>query len=311
MPLLKIGTRKSRLALWQTDHIIALLENAVPNLTCEKIFFVTKGDKTLDQPLPLIGGKGLFTWELENALLNNEIDLAVHSLKDLPVEEPTGLMLGAIVGRADARDDNLADMRHDHGQNQNAHHPATGVERPVVQLVHRRQRRAEHQPEGQAAHADFIRDDAVAEVHHRRDAADAIGPGGMTVRKNTYPRWRIGCERTVDSQVVRQRQAVDLDIQQLALASEHLVPGKSGAGEYRVIRSHDCDTIAPCVVLRGDGNFIELRRQLLVGGKLSPDGISGESPGQSGGSFLRQYAIPPSRPRLDRILGSARINLFD
>jgi hydroxymethylbilane synthase len=65
---------------------------------------VTHGDKTLDKPLPQIGGKGLFTQELEQALLDGRIHLAVHSLKDLPVEDSPGLMLGAIVGRADVRD---------------------------------------------------------------------------------------------------------------------------------------------------------------------------------------------------------------
>jgi hydroxymethylbilane synthase len=65
---------------------------------------MTKGDKTLDRPLPQIGGKGLFTWELEQALLEGRIHLAVHSLKDLPVEDGAGLTIGAIVGRADVRD---------------------------------------------------------------------------------------------------------------------------------------------------------------------------------------------------------------
>lgn len=99
-----IGTRTSKLALWQTRHIIALLEQAWPDVTCRTESFVTQGDKTLDKPLPQIGGKGLFTQELEQALLNGRIHLAVHSLKDLPVEDSPGLTLGAIVGRADVRD---------------------------------------------------------------------------------------------------------------------------------------------------------------------------------------------------------------
>ena len=99
-----IGTRGSQLATWQTNHIAHLLQTNWPTLTCHIQQFVTKGDKTLNQPLPQIGGKGLFTAELEEALRQGEIDLAVHSLKDLPVEEPTGLCIGAIVGRADVRD---------------------------------------------------------------------------------------------------------------------------------------------------------------------------------------------------------------
>jgi len=99
-----IGSRTSRLAMWQTRFIIAQLQQAWPALECQVEPFVTKGDKTLDQPLPQIGGKGLFTLELEQALLDGRIHLAVHSLKDLPVEDAAGLTLGAIAGRADVRD---------------------------------------------------------------------------------------------------------------------------------------------------------------------------------------------------------------
>ncbi len=99
-----IGSRISRLAMWQTRHIIDRLQQMWPGLECQVEPFVTKGDKTLDKPLPQIGGKGLFTLELEEALLDGRIDLAVHSLKDLPVEDAAGLTLGAIVGRADVRD---------------------------------------------------------------------------------------------------------------------------------------------------------------------------------------------------------------
>lgn len=101
---LTVGTRTSRLARWQTDHIVRLLEAAWPNLRCDVRPFVTKGDKTLDKPLPEIGGKGLFTAELESALREGEIDIAVHSLKDLPVENAPGLTLGAIASRADVHD---------------------------------------------------------------------------------------------------------------------------------------------------------------------------------------------------------------
>ncbi len=103
-PVLRIGTRTSRLARWQTEHVIARLSAAWPQLTCITVPFVTKGDKTLDKPLPEIGGKGLFTAELEAALNAGEIDLAVHSLKDLPVDDAPGLTIGAIPGRADVRD---------------------------------------------------------------------------------------------------------------------------------------------------------------------------------------------------------------
>lgn len=99
-----IGTRTSDLAMWQTNHIIDRLQARWPGLTCRLQPFITQGDKTLDKPLPVIGGKGLFTAELERALLAGEIHLAVHSLKDLPVEDSPGLTIGAITSRADVRD---------------------------------------------------------------------------------------------------------------------------------------------------------------------------------------------------------------
>lgn len=101
---LTIGSRTSNLAMWQTRHVIGRLQESWPTLDCTIEPFITKGDRTLDQPLPRIGGKGLFTLELENALREGRIDLAIHSLKDLPVDNAPGLTLGAIVGRADVCD---------------------------------------------------------------------------------------------------------------------------------------------------------------------------------------------------------------
>jgi hydroxymethylbilane synthase len=102
--LLKIGTRTSKLAMWQTDHIIDRLQKAWPGLECRVEPFMTQGDQILDKPLPQIGGKGLFTAELETALREGRIDIAVHSLKDLPVDDEPGLTLGAITSRAPVGD---------------------------------------------------------------------------------------------------------------------------------------------------------------------------------------------------------------
>jgi hydroxymethylbilane synthase len=99
-----LGTRGSQLARWQTDYVIGRLRAAWPDLDCQTRLFTTSGDRHLDRPLPEIGGKGLFTEELEIALRAAEIDIAVHSLKDLPIEEAPGLTLGAIPAREDARD---------------------------------------------------------------------------------------------------------------------------------------------------------------------------------------------------------------
>jgi hydroxymethylbilane synthase len=101
---LVIATRKSKLALWQSEHIKAELERAYPEMEVELKEMSTKGDKILDTPLAKIGGKGLFTKELEDAMLNQEAHIAVHSLKDVPMEFPEGLVLGAITKREDVRD---------------------------------------------------------------------------------------------------------------------------------------------------------------------------------------------------------------
>ena len=101
---LTAGTRGSSLALWQTNHVISALERAWPGLACHVKRFKTKGDKTLEVPLPQIGGKGLFTAELEHALRGGDIDFAVHSLKDLPTDPSPGLTLGAVTNRTNAQD---------------------------------------------------------------------------------------------------------------------------------------------------------------------------------------------------------------
>src|SRR5262245_31785924 len=101
---LTLGTRGSTLARWQTDWVAARLREAWPGLECVSRLFTTAGDRIVDKPLPEFGGKGVFTEELERALRAGEIDLAVHSLKDLPIEDSPGLTIGAVCARADARD---------------------------------------------------------------------------------------------------------------------------------------------------------------------------------------------------------------
>jgi len=98
------ATRPSALARWQTQWVIHALQTLHPTLECEEKIITTQGDKILDKPLPEIGGKGLFTQELESELLNGHVHCAVHSLKDLPVENPTGLTVGCIPVRAEMRD---------------------------------------------------------------------------------------------------------------------------------------------------------------------------------------------------------------
>ena len=101
---LRVGTRSSRLALWQTDHVVERLERIWPGLVIERVTMSTLGDRDTTRPLSRIGDKGLFTKDLEDGLRGGTIDLAVHSLKDLPTEAPAGLRLGAILAREDSRD---------------------------------------------------------------------------------------------------------------------------------------------------------------------------------------------------------------
>ncbi|MCB9459244.1 MAG: hydroxymethylbilane synthase [Anaerolineaceae bacterium] len=102
--VIRLGTRGSELARWQTNHVADLLRAAFPSLQTEEIIISTRGDQVLDTPLPLVGGKGLFTAELESSLRNGDIDFAVHSLKDLPTDDPDGLTIGAIPQRANPSD---------------------------------------------------------------------------------------------------------------------------------------------------------------------------------------------------------------
>lgn len=104
MEKLVIATRQSKLALWQSEYIKAELNKHYPEMQIELKTFSTKADKILDVPLAKIGGKGLFTKELEIALLNKEADIAVHSLKDVPVEFEDGFVLAALTKRFDPRD---------------------------------------------------------------------------------------------------------------------------------------------------------------------------------------------------------------
>ncbi|MBD9427117.1 hydroxymethylbilane synthase [Pseudomonas sp. PDM15] len=101
---IRIATRKSALALWQAEYVKARLEQAHPGLTVSLVPMVSRGDKLLDAPLAKIGGKGLFVKELETALLENEADIAVHSMKDVPMDFPEGLGLFCICEREDPRD---------------------------------------------------------------------------------------------------------------------------------------------------------------------------------------------------------------
>lgn len=101
---LTIATRESALAMWQAEHVRARLEALHPGTTVELLGLTTQGDRIVDRPLSAVGGKGLFIKELEAALRDGRADLAVHSLKDVPMDLPEGFVLGAITAREDPRD---------------------------------------------------------------------------------------------------------------------------------------------------------------------------------------------------------------
>jgi hydroxymethylbilane synthase len=116
---LRIATRESALALWQAEHIRARLVARYPGMVVDLLGLTTQGDRVVDQPLAAIGGKGLFIKELENAMDEGRADLAVHSLKDVPMEMPAGFVLASITAREDPRDAlvsekyaSLADLPH-------------------------------------------------------------------------------------------------------------------------------------------------------------------------------------------------------
>lgn len=101
---IKIGTRKSKLALAQTNMVVNEIKKNFPSINIEVVHFTTKGDKVLNKPLINIGGKGVFVTEIEDALLNKEIDLAVHSAKDLPLKLQDNLTISSVLKRGNYRD---------------------------------------------------------------------------------------------------------------------------------------------------------------------------------------------------------------
>jgi hydroxymethylbilane synthase len=102
--IIRIATRRSPLAMWQAEHVSALLTKLHPRLEVQIVGMTTKGDKILDAPLAKVGGKGLFVKELEQGMLEGVADIAVHSMKDVPVDFPEGLHLAVIMDREDPRD---------------------------------------------------------------------------------------------------------------------------------------------------------------------------------------------------------------
>jgi hydroxymethylbilane synthase len=137
MPL-RIATRKSPLAVWQAEYVAACLRAIDPALDVVLVKMTTQGDRILDTPLAQIGGKGLFVKELEDGLLRDEADIAVHSMKDVPAQLPEGLMLGAILEREDPRDAWISPRYPDLDSLPSGAHIGTASLRRQCQLLARR-----------------------------------------------------------------------------------------------------------------------------------------------------------------------------
>ncbi len=133
-----LGTRASALARWQTAYVGDLLRQAWPGLEVHTRVITTRGDQALDTPLPLMGGKGVFTAELEMALLNGEVDFAVHSLKDLPTETPPGLAIGAVPPRGQPGDALVSRAGYTLATLPQGAAVGTSSRRRAAQLLHRR-----------------------------------------------------------------------------------------------------------------------------------------------------------------------------
>ena len=136
---LRIGSRGSELALWQSNWVKAELNKHFPELKSEIITITTTGDKILDTPLSKIGDKGLFMKEIDQALLDGRVDLAVHSLKDVPTSIPSGLTIGAVSKREDAHDVFIAHPEKSYKKFEDLPHGAkvaTGSLRRKCQLLH-------------------------------------------------------------------------------------------------------------------------------------------------------------------------------
>jgi hydroxymethylbilane synthase len=134
----KIGTRGSRLALWQAQWVRSAIRRINPSLLIEIITIKTQGDKILDTPLAMVGGKGLFVKEIEEALIDRRIDLAVHSLKDMPADIPPGLCIGPIPERGNPYDVLISRSGRPLAQLRNGARVGTSSLRRAAQLLHQR-----------------------------------------------------------------------------------------------------------------------------------------------------------------------------
>ena len=178
---IRIGTRKSALALWQSEYVKSELQRLYPGVTVELVHFNTKGDRILNKPLAEVGGKGLFTAELEAAMHAGDIDIAVHSLKDMPTELPEGLTLGAISKREVPFDALVSPKYKTLDQLPEGARIGTSSLRRQAQLLHRRPEGLDGVVLAQAGLKRLGLDDRITQVFTADEMIPAVGQGALAI----------------------------------------------------------------------------------------------------------------------------------
>jgi len=242
---LTIGTRGSKLALAQTHWVSAQLREAHPHLTVNIEIIKTTGDRITDRPLSQIGGKGLFTKELEVALMDRTIDCAVHSLKDLPTELPDGLTLGAIPIRVDPRDVLVTN---------------DGVS---LQDLHA----------GAVVGTSSLR--RAAQLRHRRDDIEIVD-----LRGNIDTRVGRVRDGDIDAAILAKAgiQRLDLDVRAIPIEEPDIVPAPGQGALGIEVREGDEDTAAVLASIQNDAAAMEVTAErtclaILEGGCQVPLGV--------------------------------------
>ncbi len=261
---LTLGSRPSKLARWQTSHILDLLQAAWPGLSCQVVTLVTEGDKKLEHPLPEIGGKGVFTAELESALLSGEIDLAVHSLKDLPVDERPGLCIGAISERADARDVLVSASRRTLSQLPLGARVGTSSPRRSAQLLAVRPDLAILPLRG---NVDTRLRKALDAVRHEYDAIVLAAAGiqrlGLSQHVTEYLPFEVMLPDPGQGALAVQCRSGDIETQQLLAAVHHLPTAQAVTAERAFLSTLGAGCSAPVAAYAGFQNG-RLEMQAMV-----------------------------------------------
>jgi hydroxymethylbilane synthase len=247
-PTLRIGTRGSGLALWQARHVKHLISQANPDIITEIIVIKTTGDKNLASPLDEIGGKGVFVKEIEEALLSDKIDIAVHSLKDVPTELPAGLVLRAFAERHDPRDALITKSGFKLSELARGSMVATGSLRRASQILH-------HYPELNIV---SIRGNVDTRVRKLKEVegldAVVLALAGLA---------RMGLEREV-TEIIAEEVVVP-------------APGQGIVGAFLKRLSGDCNVPVGCrSVIDGDAIFITGVLASPDGGTLIKESVSGK-----------------------------------